>query len=153
MAISTSPFTLKDTSLTLKLSGAVTAAQEYRCQLTEAVLTPSDSGGGGNELETFCAKHSDSSSSSTWDLTLSGFQSFADANDFAMWAFDNEGKKADFVLIPGQGGSTLSVTNPGFKGEVTVKPTVIGGTAKTYAVFQVSLPCSVKPTKITTLAA
>lgn len=144
--ITGSPFTLKDTSLTLKVGSDT--AQEYRAQLTEATLTPSDAGS-GNELTTFVDTYSDNSGDSTWELTLAGFQSFKEANDFSMWAFDNEGEKADFVLLPGQGGSTISATNPGFSGKVTVKPTVIGGTAKTYAVFSVSLKCEAKPVKVT----
>lgn len=152
MAITASPFVMKDTSLTLKKVGDASAT-EYKCQLTQAQLTPSESGGGGggNTLSTFCEDYSDAASATTtWALELAGFQSFADAQDFALWAFDNEGDKAEFVLTPGQGGATISATNPGFSGEVTIKPTIIGGTAKQYALFTVSLPCSVKPTKITT---
>lgn len=151
MAIATSPFTLRDTSVILKKVGDAEGT-EYRCQLTAATLTPSAAGGGGGAtLSTFCADHSDASSAATtWTLDLEGFQSFEDAQDFSLWAFDNEDAKAEFVLVPGQGGATVSATNPGFSGTCTIRPTVIGGTAKQYATFSVSLPVDTKPTKITT---
>jgi hypothetical protein len=153
MPITTAPFTLRDTSLTLTLVGGQAAvAVEYRCQLTAATLTPSDASTSSTELVTFCTTHSDSSGGgdATWSLDLEGFQSFADATDLAMFLFDNEGEKATFVLLPGQNGETISATNPGFSGTVTLKPTAIGGTARAYATFTVSLPCDSKPTKVTT---
>lgn len=150
MAMTTNPFVLKDTSVQFRKDSDPELI-EYRCQMTAASLVPSDAGGGGgNTLSTFCYDYTDSSvSPSKWALELSGFQSFADAQDFSMWAFDNEGEDVDFLLVPGQNGSELSVDNPGFTGVVTVKPTVIGGTAKQYATFTVSLPCVERPVKFT----
>jgi hypothetical protein len=154
MAIATKPFTLKDTSVTLKLidpEGTPTAV-EYRCQLTRAEFVPADAGGGGGEeLVTFCTTHSDSAAAgdATWTLELEGFQSYQDAQDLSMFLFDNEGMKAEATLVPGQGGMTPGADNPGFKGEVTLKPTNIGGTARQYARFTVSLPATQKPTKVT----
>lgn len=152
MPITATPLVLKHTSLTLQKTGDA-AVTEYRCQLTQAQLTPSESGGagGGNTLSTFCADHNDESGATTvWNLEIAGFQSFVDAQDFSLWAFENMGEKANFVLVPGHDSPVISATNPGFQGEVTIKPTVIGGTAKTYATFTVSLPCTSKPDKITT---
>ncbi len=151
MALATSPFTLKDTSLTLKLVGSTDPAQEYRCQLTAATLTPSDAGGGDNELVTFCTTHSEpSGGDSTWALELAGFQSFQSAQDLALFLFENEGARAEFVLLPGQGGGTISATNPGFTGTVTLRPTAIGGQARQFASFDVTLPLSARPSLITT---
>jgi hypothetical protein len=61
--ITTAPFTLKDTSLTLKLidEGGTATVQEYKCQLTEATWVPSDASTSTQELVTFCETHSDSS--------------------------------------------------------------------------------------------
>jgi hypothetical protein len=154
--ITTAPFTLKDTSLTLKLidEAGTTTATEYRCQLTEATWVPSDASTSTQELVTFCTTHSDSTGGgdATWVLQLAGFQSFMDANDLAMFLFDNEGKKAEATLLPGQSEGAVSATNPAFKGTVTLKPVNIGGTARQYATFTVSLPASAKPTKVTTAA-
>lgn len=149
MPITGAPFALKDTSLTLELVEGGGTAQEYRCQLSRAELVPSQGGGGGAELTTFCDTYSEASGESTWELQLEGFQSFKEANDFAIWAFTNEGKKAKFVLAPGQGGGVISQTNPGFGGEVTVKPTNVGGTAKDYAKFAVTLKVTTKPDVLT----
>lgn len=153
MALANSPFVLRDTSLILKKVGDANGT-DYRCQLTAATLTPSAGGtAGGATLSTFCADHSDASSTATtWTLDLTGFQSYADAQDFSMWAFDNEDAKAEFTLVPGQDGGVPTATNPGFTGTVTVRPTVIGGTAKQFATFTVSLPLDTRPTKITTAA-
>jgi hypothetical protein len=154
--ITTAPFTLKDTSLTLKLldEAGTTTATEYRCQLTEATWVPSDASTSSQELVTFCTTHSDSSGggNATWVLQLAGFQSYADATDLSLFLFDNEGEKAEATLLPGQGGATVSATNPGFKGTVTLKPVNIGGTARQFAVFTVSLPADTKPTKVTSAA-
>lgn len=153
MPITTNPFTLKDTSFTLKLLGGGGDAIEYRCQLTEAAWVPSDATSSTSELVTFCTTHSDSSGggSATWVLQLAGFQSFADAEDLTLFLFDNEGQKAEATLLPGQGGATVSATNPGFRGTVTVKPTNIGGIARQFATFTVSLPADQKPTKVITV--
>lgn len=150
MAIATSPFTLKNTSVKIKLVSGGTD-EEYRCQLTKAEFVPSDASGSSSELVTFCTTHSDSSGGgdATWELQLEGFQSYQDAADLSMFLFDNEGEKAEVTLLPGQGGGTVSSTNPGFKGVVTLKPTNIGGTARQYATFTVSLPADAKPTKVT----
>lgn len=147
MPITGKPWTLRDTSITLKIGSD--PATEYRCQLTAASLVPS-AASGGNELETFCDKYTDSSGDATWTLELEGFQSYADAQDFSLWAFEHEGEKADFVLVPGQAGSIISATNPGFGGVVTVAPTTIGGTAKQYATFSVSLECESRPSVLKT---
>jgi hypothetical protein len=154
--ITTAPFTLKDTSLTLKLidEGGTATVQEYRCQLTEATWVPSDASTSSQELVTFCTTHSDSTGggNATWVLQLAGFQSFSDSNDLALFLFENEGEKAEATLLPGQGGATVSATNPGFKGTVTLKPVNIGGTARQFATFTVSLPADTKPSKVTSAA-
>jgi hypothetical protein len=154
--ISTAPFTLRDVSVTLKLldEGGTATVQEYKCQLTEATWIPSDASTSTTELVTFCETHSDSSGggNATWALQLAGFQSFGDANDLALFLFENEGSKAEATLLPGQGGATVSATNPGFKGTVALKPTQIGGTARQFAVFTVSLPADTKPVKVTSAA-
>lgn len=149
MPIATSPFTLKDTSVKIKLVSGGTD-EEYRCQLTKAEFVPSDSSGSTDELVTFCTTHSDASGGgdATWELQLEGFQSYQDAADLSLFLFDNEGEKAEVTLLPGQGGGTVGADNPGFKGTVTLKPTNIGGTARTWAVFQVTLPADAKPVKV-----
>lgn len=153
MAIATSPYVLSDVSFTMKLASATGGGVEYRCQLTAVTLTPSDSAGGGQSLETFCETHSsEGSSGSTWTVDLEGFASFADAEDFTRFCFTNEGATADFVFVPGKTG-VISATNPGFAGQLTVKPTPIGGTAKQFHTFRVSLPCLRKPEMITTAPA
>jgi hypothetical protein len=154
--ITTAPFTLKDVSVTLKLidEAGTTTATEYKCQLTEATWVPSDASTSTQELVTFCATHSDSTGggNATWALQLAGFQSYADSQDLAMFLFENEGEKAEATLLPGQGGATVSATNPGFKGTVTLKPTNIGGTARQFATFTVSLPAESRPSKVTSAA-
>lgn len=150
--ISTSPYVLRDVSFTMKLASDTTGtAVEYKCQLSAVTLTPSDTGGaGGATLETFCDTYSsEGTSGSTWTVDLSGFSSFADAEDFTRFCFVNEGETADFTFVPGPSG-VISATNPGFKGQLTVKPTPIGGTAKQYHQFTVSLPCTSKPQMVTT---
>lgn len=143
MPITTQPTLLKDVSLTLLKSGSATEPAEYRCQLTQAQLTPTAASGGGNTLSTFCADYSDSGGLGTWALDLAGFQAFADAQDFSVLSFKEEGSVFDFVLQPL--GGAPSATNPGFAGQVTMVGTQIGGTAKQWAVFTASLPCVQKP--------
>jgi len=150
MPISTAPFVLKEVSLTLVKSGDATTPVEYRCQLSQAQLTPSAGAGAtGATLETFCETFDNSgTTSSSWVLDLAGFQAFADVTDLSMISFVDEGEKYDFVLVPV--GGTISTTNPGFSGQVTMVATPIGGTANQYASFTVSLPCVSKPTMLTT---
>ena len=145
MPITTSPFTLTNTSLVLTPTAGVET--EYRCQLTQAQLTPSTTtGGGGNEVATFCTTHSSGGAGAlaTWTLDLAGFQAYADATDLTMFLYEHEGEKLAFTLTP-IGPDPISATNPGFTGEVTATPTQVGGTAQQYATFTVSLPVSAKP--------
>jgi hypothetical protein len=150
MPITTSPFLLKDVSVTLKLASDTTGEPiEYKCQLRRAELVPGTAGGGGGtEYTTFCDTFSagGSAGGTTWELALEGFQAFADATDLALFLFDHDGETADFELLPK--GGTPSATNPGFKGQVTLVPTNIGGTANEYAQFSVTLPVVSKPTKV-----
>jgi hypothetical protein len=142
------PFLLKDVSLTMRPKGTTGATQEFRCQLSQAELVPSAASGGGASLATFCDTFTDPGGDATWVLTMSGFQAWKDVTDFAMVAFDHEGEEYEFVLAPM--GGTISATNPGFKGIITLIPVNVGGTANQYAVFTTSQPVSGgKPTKIT----
>ena len=160
MVMTTQPFLLNALTLTLKRildpAGAAAAPAgtrvEYRCQLNTATLTPSTAGGGGGTTTTyltFCQEfETDTSSASTtaWTLNLAGFQAYKDVADLSMILFSDEGSVWEYVLTP-QGGA-ISVTNPGFKGTVKMVPTVIGGTAATYATFTVDLACVQVPTAI-----
>jgi hypothetical protein len=151
MALTTSPFLLKNLSLTLvKTAEVAGVAEEYRCQLTAATLTPSTGGGGGGStLETFCDSYSSTgASTATWTLDLSGFQAYKDVTDLSILLFNDEGENYTYTLMP-EGPAPISATNPGFTGEVTLIPTTIGGTANQYATFTVSLPTVGKPTMIT----
>jgi hypothetical protein len=143
----TKPFVLKDVSLTMRPAGTTGTSQEFRCQLSQAQLTPSTSSGSGTALETFCDTFPLDSGSSTWTLDLAGFQALADVTDFSVISFNSEGEEFEFLLNPM--GGTISASNPGFKGNVTMVATPIGGTANTHAVFTASLPCVSKPTMIT----
>lgn len=149
MPLTTSPFVMKDVTLTLVKSGGGTPV-EMRCQLSQAEIVPGGSTGGGTDLSysTFCDDFSTTSSSGkTYALTLSGFQALADATDFARLAWEEEDEIFDFVLTPM--GGTVSATNPAFEGQVTMQATNIGGTAGQYATFQsVALPCVTKPTMV-----
>jgi len=152
MAITTSPFVLKDLSLVLVKSDDIAGVEtEYRCQLTSAVLTPSSSaGGGGSALETFCESYplNATAASTTWTLDLSGFQNYKSVEDLSLLLFDHDGEVYTYTLVP-IGPNPISDTNPGFTGEVTLAATTIGGTANTHAVFTVSLQCVGRPVKLT----
>jgi len=143
----TSPFVLDDVSLTLSpVSGS---AEEYQCQLNRAELVPSTGGGGGGAtFESFCNTYSGGGGTASWTLELTGMQAYSDAADLSMLLFNEEGEEYEFVLTPM--GGTISATNPGFSGTVTLVPTNIGGTANQYATLTVSLPCSGKPTLLNT---
>jgi hypothetical protein len=148
VAIASSPFVLKDVSLTLVKTGEAGTPVEYRCQLSQAQLTPSAGAGAtGATMETFCAVYDSSgTSASSWVLDLAGFQAYGDVTDFSMISFNEEGEQFDFVLMPL--GGVASATNPGFEGTVTMVATPIGGTANQYAQFTGSLPCTEKPTMV-----
>lgn len=141
------PFLLKDVSLTLKKVGAVTEPVEYRCQLSRAALVPTAATGGGSSLSTFCEDYSDAGGMATWALSVGGFQALADAQDFSVLSFNEEGEKFDFVLAP-LGGPPTAAT-PAFEGQVTMAATPIGGDAKTWAVWTADLPCVSKPVMVT----
>lgn len=146
MAKSLSPFKLKDTDVQLVEAGGTFGADtSFRCQLTKAELVPSASSS-GDDLETFCATHSDSGGDATWELQLDGFQG-TDAEDLAMLAFDHEGEEFDFLLIPK--GGVISTTNPGFQGTITLTPTSIGGQANAWATYSATFKCKQKPVKVT----
>jgi len=150
MPMATSPFVLRDVSLTLILADdAVGTAQEYRCQLTQAELVPTAGTGGGNELQTFCDTFTEPTGLASWALTISGFQDWSDATGLSYWLFEHEGEVAEFTLTPMAG--PISATSPAFTGEVNLAPTNVGGTAGQYATFSgITLPCVQKPTIITT---
>lgn len=161
MAQTLAPFILKDVIVTLQLVDDGTAIPpaapipgaltEFQCQLNRAELVPSTTGGTGEQTyETFCGPHSSGAgtSGSTWTLELSNFQSWADVEDLSNFLFDNEGAEAYYTLAP-YGGAAPSATAPAFEGTVTLLATNVGGTAATYAVSTVSLPCKEKPTKVT----
>ena len=147
MTLTSSPFRLRDVDVHLAPKGTdPMTAPSYRCQLTQAELVPSASGG-GDAIETFCATHEDPGGRATWALQLAGFQAYADAQDLTMLLFDHELEEFDYVLLPR--GGVVSASNPGFSGTVTLTPTNIGGTAATWAAFTVSLAATGKPVKVT----
>lgn len=146
MPLTTAPLVLNDLTLTLRKKGEVTAAEDYRCQLQTATLTPS-AAANSQTYDTFCDTHSSPGGSATWVLNLAGFQAYADVADLSLILFNDEGETYEYVLTPN--GGPLSASNPGFAGDVTIIPTQIGGTAKQYATFTVDLPCTSKPTMIT----
>jgi len=156
MAQTVAPFLLKNLTLTLKkltepdgTPAVGGTATEYRCQLNIASLTPSAGGAGEQTFDTFCESFTNSSASgATWVLNLGGFQAYADVADLSVILFNDEGATYEFVLTPT--GGTISATNPGFQGVVTMFPSIVGGTANTYATFTVDLSCTGKPTMITT---
>ena len=154
MVQSPNPFILKNVSVTLVRSSTVASGGtpvEFRCQLTQAQLTPSASSAGGNSLDTFCESYSDSGTSSTWVLELAGFQAFKDINDFSILSFQHEGEEVDFTLTPIlRADAPISATNPSFTGVAKLVATPIGGTAKQYAVFTASLPVTGKPVMVIT---
>ena len=142
MALATAPFVLKDVGLTLKKG--VAAAVEYRCQLSQAQLTPAAGTSSGATMETFCATFDSSGTGyATWTLDLAGFQAFKDVTDFSVISFNDEGVTYDFVLMPIMG--AVSPTNPSLLGQVKMVATAVGGTANQYAQFTASLPCLAKP--------
>jgi hypothetical protein len=150
MTMTASPFRLKDTDLLLGPKGSDLADASIRCQLTQSELVPSASGG-GDSLETFCATFADPGGRATWELQLAGFQAYADAQDLTMLLFDHELEEFDFLLLPR--GGTVSATNPGFSGTVTLTPTNIGGTAAAWATFTVTLTVKGRPVKVTSVPA
>lgn len=151
MPVTTAPIVLSNLSLTLKKlrdadgTPAVGAtATEYRCQLGKAQVTPASSGGSSETYDTFCDTHtSESGGGKTFNLDLGGFQGYADTADLTLIMWQDAGAVYEFILIP-QGG-VISATNPGVQGEVTMVEGPIGGNAKKYATFEVSLPCVQKP--------
>jgi len=145
MALTTAPFVMRDVTLSLKPVASGTA-EEYRCQLNKAQITPAGGGGASITYDTFCATFSEQSGGATFTLDLGGFQAYADVADLSILLWNSAGEKYTFVLTPL--GGTISATNPGFTGEVTLIEAVVGGTANQYATFEVSLPCSAKPTAI-----
>lgn len=150
MPIATSPFTLSDVSLTLKVAGGAAVATEYMCQLNRAELVPA-AASTGSEFETFCDTFAAPPKAASWTLELTGFQAWADATDLSLFLFDNELKESDFILAPVLNAENpISATNPGFQGKVVLTPGSIGGTANQYAQMTVSLVVKGKPTKITT---
>lgn len=147
MAVATSPFVLKDVTLTLLSNDGITP-QEMRCQLNEARLVPSAASGGGEQYITFCDTHSNASAGdATWVLRLAGFQSYADINDLARLLFEKEGQELDYILSPY--GGTPTDTTPAFEGKITAIPVDIGGTANAYATFTTDQPCTGKPLMVT----
>jgi len=151
VAASSAPFVLNKVSLTLVESSATPGTPvEYKCQLSQAQLTPSAAAGTtGATMETFCATYDNSgSAAATWVLDLAGFQAWADVTDFSVISFNDEGVEYDFVLMPIEG--TVSATNPSFTGTVTMVATPVGGTANQYAQFTASLPCKSKPLMVVT---
>lgn len=148
MPATAAPFLLTDVTLTLRKVGEVTAAAEYRCQLGKAQITPAAGTGTTQEYATFCDDFSSGTAAgSTFTLDLGGFQAFADVTDLTRLLWIDAGEKYEFVLTPQAG--PISDTSPGFSGEVTLVEAPVGGTAKTYATFEVSLPCTAKPTLLT----
>jgi hypothetical protein len=152
MPQSSAPFILKDVTLSLSLvddgTGLPGDPVEFRCQLNRAELVPAAGGGAGEQTyETFCGPFTSGggTTGSTWTLELSNFQAYVDVEDLSNYLFDNETKRAYYSLLPL--GGAVSSAKPAFEGEVTLVAQAIGGTAATYAVATVSLPCTEKPTK------
>ena len=141
MPLTTSPYVLKNLSLTLKLKTGGTG-QEYRCQLHTAQLTAESN---VTDYETFCGNFS-TPGITKWTLSLEGFQAVADATDLSMFLLANDGALLTYTLIP-QGG-TVGPTNPSFSGDCYAVPGSIGGTVNETATFTVDLPCAGTPTVI-----
>lgn len=148
MPVTTSPFLMNDVTVKLVASGGTLV--EYRCQLSRAELVPSQAAGaGGSTYSTFCDTFdSGGGGNSSWTLELSGFQAVKDAEDLTRFLFANEGELLDYELVPA--GGVIAADNTGYSGQCTAVPTPIGGTANSYATFDVSLPCQGKPTELVT---
>lgn len=151
MAQTASPFVLNKVSLTLVKSDAAPGTPiEFKCQLSRAELVPSAGGGAtGETITTFCNTYDSSgTTSSSWVLSLAGFQAWTDVADFSVISYTDEGESYDFVLMPIEG--TVSTTNPAFEGTCTMVATPVGGTANSYAQFTVDLPLREKAVMLTT---
>lgn len=152
MPQSSSPFLLgPEVEFTLALVGPTgpSAEVDFSCQLNRAELVPTAGGGAGEQTyETFCGPHTSGAgaSGSTWSVELSNFQAYADITDLSNFLFDHETEAALYSLRPV--GAAATATTPAFEGECTLVAQNIGGTAATYAVATVSLPCKAKPTKV-----
>ena len=154
MAMSTAPIVLNNVSLTLTkvrnpdgTPAVGGTATEYRCQLGKAQITPATGGGSTQTYDTFCETHTSQSGGATFSLDLGGFQAYTDVADLTVLLWNEAGAVYEFVLVPN--GGTVSATNYGAQGEVTIVEAAIGGTAKQYPTFEVSLPCTAKPDLIT----
>jgi hypothetical protein len=148
MPATLSPFLLTDVTLTLKKVGAAEPAAQVICQLGKAQITPAANQGTTQEYATFCDDFSSSTSAATtFTLDLGGFQAYADVTDLSRLLWIDAGEKYEFVLAPQAG--PISDSSPGFSGVVTFVEAPVGGTAKTYATYEVSLPCDGKPELLT----
>jgi hypothetical protein len=140
-----SPLFMQDVKLTLKLLPAGPSRVSFECDisLAEIIPTPGDS----VDYSTLCASGSYSSiGKTTYALHIVAVQRWA-ADGLASFLWDNDGQLAEFQY-QAHGAAVANATDtPGMYGTVRLVAGNYGGEVSTYAELDVTLPCTVKPTK------
>ena len=145
----TSPLFMRDVTLTLRLSNPGTGLRtEFNCDLHTAEIVPT----AGDEVSysTLCPSGSYSSrGKTTYALHVVAAQRW-DATGLAAFLWDNDGQLADFQYQAHGATVPPSTTAPGMTGQVTLIAGNYGGEVDTYPELEVEMPCTSKPTKIST---
>lgn len=142
----TTPLFMRDVSLTLKLAAGTRLQFNCDVHLAEVLSNPGDN----VEYQTLCPTGSFASvGKTTYDLHLVAAQDWS-TTGLARFLWDNDGALANFQY-QAHGAATIPPTAllPGMTGDVRLIAPTYGGEADTYAELEVTLPCSAKPTLIT----
>ena len=144
----TTPLFMRDVSLTLKLLPSGPSRVEYNCDVHLAEIQSSP----GDEVDyrTLCSSGSFSSvGATTYALHIVAAQDWS-TTGLARFLWANDGAQAEFQY-QAHGATSIPPTStaPGMSGIVRLIAPNYGGEADAYAELDVTMPCSSKPTLVT----
>jgi hypothetical protein len=139
------PLFMRNVSLTLKVAAS---RVQFNCDVSTAEIV--SEAGDEVEYKTLCTTGSFKEVGVTsYGLHLVAAQDWS-ANGLARFLWDNDGVQAEFQY-QAHGSAVIppTVTAPGMSGFVRLVAPNYGGEVETYAELDVTLPCTAKPTIVT----
>lgn len=145
------PLFVKDASVTLAVVGPPPGTPaEYNCDVHSVIVEASP--GDDVTYQTLCPDGSYTrKGTTTYVLHLTGVQDWA-ADGLSKFLWDNAGALATFTAQAHGAAVVAGPDTPSITGTVTLVEGSYGGEADAWAEFDVSLPCSGRPTLTSALA-
>jgi hypothetical protein len=141
---------MKDASVKFVIPpGPLSGATEYNCVVnTVEVLSKP---GSTVVYQTLCPTGTiQQIAPSTYSIRFKGVQDWAATGGLSAFLWTNHGQTARVVIQAHGVATAFAPATPGIDGSVVILEGTYGGEAGKYAEYDVELPCTVRPTLVTT---